>query len=135
MNGTNEKRKIVCVLYDDPVEGYPPNYARDSIPTLAAYPDGQSLPSPSGIDFTPGDLLGCVSGELGLRGFLEERGHRFVVMSDKDGADSAFEKELVDADVVISQPFWPAYLTSERIAKAANLKMAITASVGMLSRA
>ncbi len=26
-----------------------------------------------------------------------------------------FERELVDADVVISQPFWPAYLTAERV--------------------
>ena len=87
MNGANEKSKIVCVLYDDPAEGYPPNYARDSIPTLTAYPDGQSMPSPGAIDFSPGDLLGCVSGELGLRSFLEDRGHTFVVMSDKDGAD------------------------------------------------
>ena len=130
MNGPNAKRKIVCVLYDDPVDGYPPKYARDGIPTLTAYPDGQSMPSPGGIDFSPGDLLGCVSGELGLRNFLEERGHSFVVMSDKDGADSAFEKELVGADVVISQPFWPAYLTAERIAKANGLKMAITAGIG-----
>ncbi len=88
MNEPDTIRKIVCVLYDDPVEGYPPKYARDSIPTLAAYPDGQLLPSPSGIDFSPGDLLGCVSGELGLRSFLEDRGHTFVVMSDKDGPDS-----------------------------------------------
>ena len=130
MNGANEKSKIVCVLYDDPAEGYPPNYARDSIPTLTAYPDGQSMPSPGAIDFSPGDLLGCVSGELGLRSFLEDRGHTFVVMSDKDGADSVFEKELVGADVVISQPFWPAYLTAERIAKAPGLKMAITAGIG-----
>jgi len=130
MNGPNAKRKIVCVLYDDPVDGYPPNYARDAIPTLMAYPDGQSLPSPSAIDFSPGNLLGCVSGELGLRSFLEDRGHTFVVMSDKDGPDSVFERELVDADVVISQPFWPAYLTAERIVKATNLKMAITAGIG-----
>ncbi len=130
MNASNEKRKIVCVLYDDPEEGYPPKYARDGIPTLTQYPDGQSMPSPSGIDFSPGDLLGCVSGELGLRSFLEDRGHTFVVMSDKDGADSAFEQELVGADVVISQPFWPAYLTAERIAKANGLKMAITAGIG-----
>ena len=130
MNGPNVKRKIVCVLYDDPAEGYPPKYARDGIPTLTGYPDGQSLPSPSAIDFSPGDLLGCVSGELGLRSFLEDRGHTFVVMSDKDGPDSVFEKELVDADVVISQPFWPAYLTAERIAKATDLKMAITAGIG-----
>jgi len=32
--------------------------------------------------------------------------------------------------VVISQPFWPAYLTAERIAKAKNLKLAITAGIG-----
>ena len=50
--------------------------------------------------------------------------------SDKDGADSAFDRELVDADVVISQPFWPAYLTAERIAKAPKLKLAITAGIG-----
>ena len=31
------------------------------------YPDGQLAPTPKGIDFTPGQLLGCVSGELGLR--------------------------------------------------------------------
>ncbi len=79
MNKPNAKRKIVCVLYEDPAEGYPPNYARDGIPTLAGYPDGQSMPSPSAIDFAPGDLLGCVSGELGLRSFLEDRGHTFVL--------------------------------------------------------
>jgi formate dehydrogenase len=31
---------------------------------------------------------------------------------------------------VISQPFWPAYLTAERIANAPNLKLAITAGIG-----
>ena len=39
-------------------------------------------------------------------------------------------KELPDADVVISQPFWPGYLTAERIAKAPNLRLAITAGIG-----
>ena len=78
----------------------------------------------------PGELLGCVSGELGLRHFLEEAGHTFVVTSDKDGPDSTFERELVDADVVISQPFWPAYLTAERFEKAKNLKLVITAGIG-----
>jgi hypothetical protein len=38
--------------------------------------------------------------------------------------------ELADADVVISQPFWPAYLTADRIAKAPSLKLAITAGIG-----
>ena len=130
MNSPGEKQKIVCVLYDDPADGYPPRYARDDIPILTVYPDGQSMPSPSATDFTPGDLLGCVSGELGLRKFLENRGHTFVVTSDKDGRDSVFEKEIIDADIVISQPFWPAYITAERIAKSPNLKLAITAGIG-----
>ncbi|MGH8166835.1 MAG: NAD-dependent formate dehydrogenase [Woeseiaceae bacterium] len=130
MNASTAKQKIVCVLYDDPIGGYPPKYARDDIPTLTAYPGGQTLPQPGAVDFSPGQLLGCVSGELGLRRFLEERGHEFVVTSDKDGPDSVFEKELVDADVVISQPFWPAYLTAKRMAKAEKLKLTITAGIG-----
>jgi formate dehydrogenase len=122
--------KVLCVLYDDPIEGYPPAYARDQIPAIERYYDGQSTPTPQGIDFEPGELLGSVSGELGLRSFLEQRGHQLIVTSDKDGADSVFERELPDADIVISQPFWPAYLTSERIAKAPKLKLAVTAGIG-----
>jgi formate dehydrogenase len=122
--------KIVCVLYDDPAGGYPKNYARDDLPKLDRYPDGQTLPTPKAIDFKPGVLLGCVSGELGLRKFLEAGGHELVVTSDKDGADSRLDSELADAEIVISQPFWPAYLTKERIAKARNLKMAVTAGIG-----
>ena len=121
---------VLCVLYDDPVDGYPPVYSRDGIPTIERYPDGETTPTPERIDFTPGDLLGSVSGELGLRGFLDERGHRFVVTSDKDGPDSVFEQQLPEAEIVISQPFWPAYLTADRIAKAPNLKLAITAGIG-----
>src|ERR1700730_13345772 len=110
--------KVVCVLYDDPVDGYPKSYARDDLPKLTHYPDGQTLPSPKKIDFIPGQLLGSVSGELGLRKFLEGLGHKLVVTSDKDGPNSVLERELPDAEIVISQPFWPAYLTAERIAKA-----------------
>jgi formate dehydrogenase len=122
--------KVLCVLYEDPVDGYPTTYPRDDIPVIPSYPGGQTTPTPEAIDFTPGQLLGSVSGELGLRSFLEAAGHTLVVTSDKDGPDSVFERELVDADVVISQPFWPAYLTAERIAKAKNLKLAITAGIG-----
>ncbi|MFZ2241612.1 MAG: NAD-dependent formate dehydrogenase [Gordonia amarae] len=122
--------KILCVLYPDPVTGYPPVYARDSIPEITSYPGGQTAPTPEAIDFIPGQLLGCVSGELGLRRYLEAAGHELVVTSDKDGPNSVFEKELPDADVVISQPFWPAYLTAERIAKAPKLKLALTAGIG-----
>jgi formate dehydrogenase len=122
--------KVLCVLYDDPVGGYPPRYARDGVPTIERYPDGQTTPTPQAIDFTPGELLGCVSGELGLRPFLEGAGHELVVTSDKDGADSEFDRNLADAEVVISQPFWPAYMTKERFAKAPNLKLVVTAGIG-----
>ena len=128
--GVLDMAKILCVLYDDPVDGYPASYARDGIPAIAGYPGGQTVPSPKAIDFQPGVLLGSVSGELGLRQFLEAAGHTLVVTSDKDGAESVFERELPTADVVISQPFWPAYLTAERIAKAPKLKLAITAGIG-----
>ncbi len=121
---------IVCVLYDDPVSGYPKSYPRDDLPRLEKYPDGQALPTPKAIDFQPGALLGSVSGELGLRKFLEAAGHTLVVTADKDGEGSALDREIVDAEIVISQPFWPAYLTAERIAKAKNLKLAITAGIG-----
>jgi len=122
--------KILCVLYNDPKTGMPERYARDNLPKLDKYPDGMTLPSPKGIDFNPGDLLGCVSGELGLRKFLEDAGHTLVVTSDKDGEGCEADRELVDADIVISQPFFPYYLTRKGMESAPNLKMAITAGIG-----
>ena len=86
--------KVLCVLYADPVDGYPKTYARDDIPKIDHYPDGQTAPTPSAIDFKPGELLGSVSGELGLRKFLEDAGHTLVVTSDKEGKNSTFDKEL-----------------------------------------
>ncbi len=122
--------KVLCVLYDDPITGYPKSYARADVPKIDHYPGGQTAPTPKQIDFTPGELLGSVSGELGLRKYLEGLGHTLVVTSDKEGADSVFDRELPDAEIVISQPFWPAYLTPERIAKAKKLKLAVTAGIG-----
>ena len=122
--------KILCVLYDDPKTGMPKSYALDKLPKIDKYPDGMTLPSPKGRDFNEGELLGCVSGELGLRKFLENNGHQLVVTSDKDGDGCTADKELVDADIVISQPFFPYYLTREKMETAPNLKMAITAGIG-----
>ena len=122
--------KILCILYDDPKNGMPKAYPVSDLPKLEKYPDGMTLPSPKGRDFTPGELLGCVSGELGLRKFLESNGHEFIVTNSKDGDGCEADKHIVDADIVISQPFFPYYLTKERIAKAKNLKMAITAGIG-----
>ena len=122
--------KILCVLYDDPKGGMQKSYPLSDLPKLEKYPDGMTLPNPKGRDFTPGELLGCVSGELGLRKFLESNGHEYIVTNSKDGDGNEADKHIVDADIVISQPFFPYYLTKEKIAKAKNLKMAITAGIG-----
>merc|ERR1711959_491527 len=134
--------KVLAALYADPKQGYPPKYARDSIPFVPDYPEvgtdgvgkrSQTAPYDgdfSKVDFTPGELLGCVSGELGLRKFLEDRGHTLVVTSDKDGDGCELEQHLPDTDIVMSQPFCPAYITEERMQKAKNLKMCVTAGIG-----
>lgn len=123
--------RILCVLYPNPETGYPPAYPRDAIPAITRYANGQTAPTPKEpLGFKPGELVGCVSGELGLRPYLEKHGHELIVTSDKDGPDSEFEKYLPDAEVVISQPFWPAYLTKERVGKAKKLKLALTAGIG-----
>src|SRR6204780_714974 len=118
IRGVSTMAKVLCVLYDDLVDSYPKSFPRDDLAKIEHYPGGQTLPTPKAIDFKPGALLGSVSGELGLRKYLESLGHTFIVTSDKDGPGSVFERELPDADVVIAQPFWPAYVTAEQIAKA-----------------
>ncbi|KAL9080259.1 MAG: hypothetical protein Q9159_007631 [Coniocarpon cinnabarinum] len=75
-------------------------------------------------------LLGCTENELGIRQWIESQGHELVTTSDKEGANSTFDKHLVDAEVIITTPFHPGYLTAERLAKAKNLKLAVTAGIG-----
>jgi formate dehydrogenase len=72
-------------------------------------------------------ILGATENALGIREWLEKQGHEVFVTSDKDGPNSAAEKYLPQANIVISQPFWPFYLTEDRFNKAKNLKLAITA--------
>lgn len=120
--------KVLVALYADPKAGYPPRYAREEIPNVGL----QDCPTDPWAQshFRPGELLGCVSGELGLRKWLEGKGHQLVVVQDKDGPGCEFEKHLPDTDIVISQPFWPAYMTKERFAMAKKLKMCLTAGIG-----
>lgn len=75
-------------------------------------------------------LLGCAENELGIREFVESHGYELVTTYDKDGENSEVEKQIENAEIVISTPFFPAYVTRERIDKAKNLKICITAGVG-----
>lgn len=76
-------------------------------------------------------LLGCLENELGARKFIEESGYELVTTDDKDPEPTSnFDKELETAEIVITTPFFPAYITRSRIAKAKNLKLCITAGVG-----
>ena len=83
---------VLCVLYDDPKGGHPTSYARERIPAIDHYPGGQTTPTPRALDFTPGELVGDVTGALGLGKFLKEAGHTLIVTSDKEGEDSEFER-------------------------------------------
>ena len=64
---------------------------------------------------------------IGLRDFLKDSDHELVIL--KNGEED-LDKHLSDMDIVISAPFYPAYMTKERLEKAPNLKLAITAGVG-----
>ena len=62
--------KVLCVLYDDPVDGYPKEYARDDIPKITKYPDGQTAPTPKAVDFKPGKtyLISATDGMVAVCG-------------------------------------------------------------------
>ncbi|KAM0196939.1 hypothetical protein ACHAPA_006145 [Fusarium lateritium] len=75
-------------------------------------------------------LLGTTENELGIRKWLEDQGHTLVTTSDKDREGSKFDEELEDAEIIITTPFHPGYLTAERLARAKKLKLAVTAGIG-----
>ena len=83
------------------------------------YPGGAAAETP--------ELLGCAENALGLREWLEGSGHELVALTDSgEGLDS----HLPTADALIATPFWPAYISRERIENAPNLKLLLTAGVG-----
>ncbi|KAM7267061.1 hypothetical protein ACFE04_009227 [Oxalis oulophora] len=76
------------------------------------------------------NFLGCAENGLGIRDWLESQGHQYIVTDDKEGPDCELEKHIPDLHVLISTPFHPAYVTAERIKKAKNLKLLLTAGIG-----
>ena len=72
-------------------------------------------------------LLGCAENALGLREMLESRGHELVALTD---TQAELDRHIPTADILIATPFWPAYITRERIEKAPKLRLLLTAGVG-----
>lgn len=76
-------------------------------------------------------LLGAIENELGIRKYIESNGYQLLTTVDKDPEpSSAVDEHLKDAEIVITTPFYPAYISKSRIAQAPKLKLAITAGVG-----
>jgi len=84
------------------------------------YPGGSAADNP--------EVLGCAENALGLREPLEEEGHELVSTTEREG--EALLEDLRDADVLITTPFWPVYVTKEMLGEASNLKLILTAGVG-----
>lgn len=63
------------------------------------------LTSVSSTQLQVPELLGTTENELGLRKWLEDQGHTLVTTSDKEGENSTFDKELVDAEIIITTPY------------------------------
>ena len=84
------------------------------------YPGGDAADNP--------EVLGCAENALGLRESLEEDGHELVSITEREG--EALLGDLRDADVLITTPFWPVYVTKEMLDEAPDLKLILTAGVG-----
>jgi formate dehydrogenase len=84
------------------------------------YPGGAAADDP--------EVLGCAENDLGLREKLEEEGHELVSTTEREG--EGLVEQLRDANVLITTPFWPVYVTSEMLGVASNLELILTAGVG-----
>jgi formate dehydrogenase len=84
------------------------------------YPGGDAADNP--------EVLGCAENALGLRETLEEHGHELVSTTEREG--EGLLGDLRDADILITTPFWPVYVTKEMLGEAENLKLILTAGVG-----
>jgi formate dehydrogenase len=84
------------------------------------YPGGSAAENP--------EVLGCAENALGLREALEADGHELVSTIEREGDELL--GHLRDADVLITTPFWPVYVTGDMLGEADNLKLILTAGVG-----
>ncbi|MCD2186944.1 NAD-dependent formate dehydrogenase [Actinomycetospora soli] len=85
-----------------------------------SYPASDREPAEGGVPASADNALG-------LRSHLEDAGHTLVTTSD---TGDELDQQLADADVLVTTPFWPVYLDADRMGKASNLRLVITAGVG-----
>src|SRR5215208_7127681 len=108
-DGKEEYMKIVAVLYP--------------------CPEDATTVGPEEVK--PPMVLGCADSALGLRDWLEGQGHELVVTTDRGEGDELYQ-ELQDAEVLITTPFWPVYVTGEimDLAEAANRNITVAEQTG-----
>ncbi|KAF3332766.1 formate dehydrogenase [Carex littledalei] len=76
------------------------------------------------------NFLGCLEHGLGIKNWLESQGHTYILTDDKEGPNCELEKHIEDMHVLITTPFHPAYVTADRIKRAKNLQLLLTAGIG-----
>lgn len=81
-----------------------------------------SYPPSEGVD-----VPASADNALGLRPYLEGQGHTLVTTTE---TGDELDRELTDAEVLITTPFWPVYLDDDRLKAAENLRLVITAGIG-----
>jgi formate dehydrogenase len=83
---------------------------------------------PGGDHASDERLLGCAENALGLPDMLGDD-HELVSLTDREGPDG-LDDALGDAEVLVTTPFWPVYVDEEKLDKAPELKLLVTAGVG-----
>jgi formate dehydrogenase len=73
------------------------------------------------------DVPASADNALGLRPYLESQGHTLVTTTD---TGDELDRELADTEVLITTPFWPVYLDDDRLKRAEDLRLVITAGIG-----
>ncbi|KAH6914363.1 formate dehydrogenase [Coprinopsis sp. MPI-PUGE-AT-0042] len=115
--------KVLAVLYDG-------GKAAEEEPRLLGTVENKVRPWLSSMCCFAPELTSAYSNSLVFKAGLRASVMNLLVTSDKEGPDSEFQKHIVDAEVLITTPFHPGYLTRELTEKAKNLKLCITAGVG-----
>ena len=121
--------KVICVLYDDPVDGYPKSYPRTTSPARKVSERANDAHA-QGHRFQARPAVGQRFRRTGSAQVFGSRRPQAGRHFGQGRRRLQTRRELPDAEIVISQPFWPAYMTAERIAKAPKLKLIITAGIG-----